>query len=83
MMHILHSSFYRIKNHYILCRKVKSPFFSDQSDLNIPDVVITTCQLVRTNVPEGHERSSERGKDRLVSYRGGGADPVARNDTVF
>ncbi len=63
MMHILHSSFYRcrvFKNHYILCRKFKTPSCSDQCDLNIPDVVITTCQLVSTNVPGGLERS-ERG----------------------
>ncbi len=48
MMHILHSSFYRcrvLKNNYILCRKFKTPSCSDQCDLNIPDVVITTCQV--------------------------------------
>ncbi len=29
----------------------------DQSDLNAPDVVITTCQFVSTSVPGGLERS--------------------------
>ncbi len=60
LMCILHSSFYRcrvLKNHCILCRKVKSPSCSNQSYLNTPDVVITTCQLVSTNVPGGLEHS--------------------------
>ncbi len=40
-----------------LFRKVKSPSCSDQSDLNAPDVVIMTRQLVSTNAPGGLERS--------------------------
>ncbi len=63
-MHILHSSFYRcrvVENNWILCRKVKSPSCSDQSDLNAPDVVITTRLLVSTNVRGGLERSISQG----------------------
>ncbi len=40
-----------------LFRKVKSPSCSNQSDLNAPDVVIMTRQLVSTNAPGGLERS--------------------------
>ncbi len=31
---------------------------SDQSDLNAPDVVTMTCELVSTNVPGGLEHSN-------------------------
>lgn len=34
-------------------KEATSPSYSDQSDLNVPDIVITAYQLVNMNFPEG------------------------------
>lgn len=35
-----------------LCTKGASPSCSDQSDLNVPDIIIITSQLINTNLQE-------------------------------
>ncbi len=68
-MHILYSSFCRCrvkknnKNAEFYVEVKSAKVKSDQSDLNAPDVVITICQLISTNVPGGLEHSNSNNQN--------------------